>query len=249
MKKNRANTKERILEIIESERGIRRADLNIDLQHEQSKSGLDPKGKTEHFKQLRYDLIKQIDESSIIGRTWITNGCDYNNIDLDWIQKCVEIQLDYMNETEVFKQLRIFFKQFLTILEYESILKKLPSSKTPPENSINNDIIESMGDLINEKNKTMVLALSYHFKHEANLKAAFNRSPLGDIPARKEAALYHDVSQQSFQQLYGEFHTAKRRRLPSRKILNVVVELLKKDSDLEAYIKAEKVQREMELNQ
>lgn len=119
--------REKISEILESERKSHK--FNSNLQREHSLSLSYPEGKTAYFKQRIFELKKQIADETMIGRAWCENWYNYDAIDINWMQKLTAIILDHSDETIVWKQLQRFFKQFLQLLDYEFIIKENESQK------------------------------------------------------------------------------------------------------------------------
>lgn len=122
--------KEKISEILESERKSHK--FNSNLQREHSLSLSYPEGKIAYFKQRIFELKQQIADETMIGRAWCENWYNYDAIDINWMQKLTVILLKpkyKMNENEVWEQLQRFFKQFLQLLDYEFIIKEYESER------------------------------------------------------------------------------------------------------------------------
>ena len=138
----------KVEDIIESLIKSYRSNFNLELQREHSISLSYPGGKIAYFKKRKFELLEQITEESMIGNAWVTNGCNYNNIDTIWIQKHTAILIDYMDEITALDQLQIFFKQFLKLLDYENIIKEIELKP------INNELISFI-----LKNESVIIKL------------------------------------------------------------------------------------------
>ena len=110
----------KISEIIEIAQ--KNPEIDFDLMREQSLSLSFPAGKSAYFKQKIYELKQKISNKSMIGRDWVANGCSYNLLDTDWMQRHTAIALKYMVETEVWNQIQLFVNQYLKLLKYKDII-------------------------------------------------------------------------------------------------------------------------------
>lgn len=98
--------------------------VNYELQGEKSLSLAYPGGEIAYFKQKIFDLKQQISDSSMIGNTWVINGCSYDIIEAGWIQKFIPIAINHMEETAVWNQLQIFLRQYFQLSNYENIVRE-----------------------------------------------------------------------------------------------------------------------------
>lgn len=105
--------------------------VNYDLQKDHSLSQAYPEGEQAYFKQRIFELKKQIAESTMIGQHWIENYCSNYILISDWINKHTQIALKYMNETEVWKQLKTFMYQYFQLLSYEDFIKGITEQSSP----------------------------------------------------------------------------------------------------------------------
>lgn len=128
------NIKKKIAGLIESARSNMMADYDLIKNH--SLSLAYPEGETAYFKQKIFELKQEISEKTVIGRDWTINGCDYDILKTDWIQRHTSIMLEfstkYGSEDVIWEQLRLFLRQFFQLMKHEEILGELqPKIKYP----------------------------------------------------------------------------------------------------------------------
>jgi len=125
--------KEKISEMIRIAKGSQFVNYcNSDIPAERSLALDSPEGETAYFKKKIFDLKVQINEQSLIGKNWISGYCQPDVFNSNWIQLNMEVLLNpeyKLNENEVFRQLKLFFDQYVLLSNYEKIIKEIEYKK------------------------------------------------------------------------------------------------------------------------
>jgi len=98
--------------------------LNYEFVKDYRLSLVYPTGQIEWFKKRLFELQQQISKDTIFGDCW--SGYNFNNniFETDWIEKVINIAPKHMNEDEVWRQLVVFTRQYLNLLDYQDYIKK-----------------------------------------------------------------------------------------------------------------------------
>jgi hypothetical protein len=76
-----------------------------------------PEGAETYYKKRIFEIKKELNNGSVIGRTWVENGCRNDLQHSDWLFTIMEFLVKLGNEKGVFESLELFMNDYFLIQE------------------------------------------------------------------------------------------------------------------------------------